>query len=221
MTTDEEWADDDEPVLIPFIGMSDAVRHELTPILAALKQYRDDTMVSAVMSTPKAGRKMTQLSPADRAWLVAGLTAAGVTAASIAERLGCSLRLVRSLRADPITQLCECILRADKVATDQLRSEKVDHQATRGLLNEARADANRARLQRDQLLEQYTATGTVETFDRCRHPKIKYNTYEHGGRKYCRECHRIKQAEYRTRNRAATCAVITSCLPVNEESVSV
>ncbi|WP_237569284.1 NAD(P)H-dependent flavin oxidoreductase [Mycolicibacterium lacusdiani] len=48
---------------------------------------------------------MTQLPIEDRAWLVSGLTLRVLTAKDIAERLGCSLRLVRAIRAEPITHV--------------------------------------------------------------------------------------------------------------------
>ena len=36
------------------------------------------------------------------------------------------------------------------------------------------------------------------------HEMTKYNTYERGGRRWCRECHRERQATYRLKSRAAS-----------------
>ncbi|WP_263999414.1 hypothetical protein [Mycobacterium yunnanensis] len=176
--------------------LSVETRNELAPILALLKRDFDSHLVSAVMSTPKAGRAMTELAGPDRAWLVAGLTAAGVTAQDIADRLRCSLRLVRSIRADPVTQLCECILRADQVASDQARSEWVDHMATRAELRRVRTEMARLQVQLDQLVAESTS-GRLTTFPKCRHPKTKYNVYSHGGRDHCRQCRRENKARAR------------------------
>lgn len=49
------------------------------------------------------GCRAVDLTGPDRAWVVAGLTAAGLTADEIADRLHCSLRLVRQIKAEPMT----------------------------------------------------------------------------------------------------------------------
>jgi hypothetical protein len=49
------------------------------------------------------GLRAVDLSGPDRAWVVAGLTAAGLTAEETARRLHCSLRLVRQIRVEPMT----------------------------------------------------------------------------------------------------------------------
>ena len=65
----------------------------------------DEQLVPAVLASVR-GYSMAALSFPDRCWVVAGLTLAGLTAEEIAERLACSLRLVRSLRAEDMTQVC-------------------------------------------------------------------------------------------------------------------
>ena len=153
-------------------------------------------MVAAVLSMPKASRKMTELSDADRAWLVAGLTLAGVTAQDIADRLGCSLRLVRSIRAEDITQMAVVAQRMTGELEVALSAERSEHSVTRRDLGEKVSEAERLRLQLDQIVDAHLA-GTLTLF-RCGHPRVKYNEYRHGGKPYCRECRRHRQAARRT-----------------------
>jgi hypothetical protein len=51
------------------------------------------------------GISIKGLEGPDRAWVVAGLQVSGLTADDTARALGCSLRLVRSIRAEPMTKL--------------------------------------------------------------------------------------------------------------------
>lgn len=203
---------DDEPIETPgWIGLSDTTRQELEPILAYLKGREvDDLTLSAVLSTPKASRPMKQLVDIERCWQVAAMTAAGVTSKDIAARLACSRRLVMSIRADPITQLCECILRADAVATDELRAAKVESAATRGQLTESLRELARIRGQLDEILGKLM-TGTLKAFPRCGHPRVEWNTYRHTDRsgpvprprELCRECNRLRVTKFRAKNRPA------------------
>ena len=48
------------------------------------------------------GLPITELTGPDRAWVVAGLAAAGWTAEETAAQLRCSLRLIRQIRAEPM-----------------------------------------------------------------------------------------------------------------------
>ncbi|MCV7187029.1 hypothetical protein H7I62_01840 [Mycolicibacterium thermoresistibile] len=163
----------------------------------------DEQLVAAVMSSPKASRRMTELADPDRCWLVAGLTLAGMTAQDIADRTGCSLRLIRAIRAEPMTQVCVYAHQQVGALSDSLRGEQIDHAATRLELARARDEADRLRMQVDQLLDALTTDGRIETFPRCGHPKVRYNVYAHRGKKYCRECRRNWQAQHRAARRAA------------------
>ncbi|WP_082945090.1 hypothetical protein [Mycobacterium sp. 852013-50091_SCH5140682] len=153
-------------------------------------------MIAAVLSTPKSSRKMTQLSEMDRAWLVAGLTLAGVTAQDIADRMRCSLRLVRAIRAEDLTQFAVVAQTQNRTLGDDLRTERCEHAVTRRNLAEAQADLERLRAQFDQIVDAHM-TGQLQVFKRCGHPMVPYNTYEHGGRKWCRTCGRERKAERR------------------------
>lgn len=165
----------------------------------------DAQMVAAVLSMPKASRKMTELSDADRSWLVAGLTLAGVTAQDIADRLSCSLRLVRAIRAEDMTQVCVVAQRETRELGDELRSERCDHAVTRRSLAESEQENARLRMQLDQLVDALQV-GELVKF-RCGHPRVKYNVYSHGGKDYCRSCRREYQANRRKASAPVQAAV--------------
>ena len=158
--------------------------------------HPDEHMVAAVLSVPKSSWKMTELSDADRAWLVAGLMLAGVTAQDIADRTGCSKRLVRAIRAEDITQMAWLWQTETRALSDELRVERCEHVLTRREVADARAEVDRLRAQLDQIVDAHVA-GTLRTFRRCGHPMVRYNVYEHGGRKWCRECERMRKRESR------------------------
>lgn len=150
----------------------------------ALDRWEPDrNIVAAVLSTPKATRKMTDLSGPDRSWLVAGLTLAGMTAQSIAERMSCSLRLVRTVRAEDMTQVCFLAQQQERVLADQLRQAELSHRLMRLELK----SAERLRRQLDQIVDAHV-TGTLSVFPRCGHPKVGYNVYRCRKREYCRTC---------------------------------
>ncbi|MFA5711487.1 hypothetical protein [Mycolicibacterium sp.] len=165
-------------------------------------------MVAAVLANPKASRRMTELSDPDRAFLVAGLTAAGVTAQDIADRTGCSLRLVRAIRAQEMTQVCVWALDQSRAADDLLRVEQIDHASTRAELGRERAEVKRLRMQLDQILDELQKS-TLSAFPRCGHPKVKWNTGRRVDRsgdaprvyEYCLECNRLRAAKCRAKKR--------------------
>lgn len=190
---------DEPPDSAPTLSICEDAAADVEP--AQPRWEPDNQMVAAVLSSPKAWRGMTQLCDWDRAWLVAGLTLAGMTAKDIAERLGCSLRLVRSIRAEDRTQACVAAQEDNHLLTDDLRTERCEHGLTRRELTEALAANERLQMQFDQLIDAHL-TGRIETF-RCGHPMVPYNTYEHGGKRYCREHRRIRKAEARRLARPA------------------
>lgn len=159
-------------------------------------------MVAAVLSMPKASRAMTELSDPDRAWLVAGLTLAGMTAEEIAERTKCSRRLVMSIRAEDMTQVCKIAQQQTGEISEELSSERCQHSLTRRELSESHADAERLRAQLDQIIDALKA-GVLKAFPKCGHPKVKWNMYVHEGREFCRECNRERASRYRARRKDA------------------
>lgn len=170
---------------------------------AVVRWVPDELLVASVLGSPRSWRGATDLSSADRAWLVAGLSLAGLTAANIASRLSCSLRLVRSIRAEDVTQVCVWAQRQARVLSDGVRVERVAHAGTRLELVRARAEVDRLKAQVEDLLGALVVGGGVDV---CRkgHPLVGYNVYSHGGKRFCRECHRDRQARYRSAGKALT-----------------
>lgn len=144
---------------------------------------------------------MADLPPPDRAWLVAGLTLAGLTAEDIAARLSCSLRLVRAIRAEDMTHVCLLAQQRETALADSLRKMELEYRLARIDLDTQSRTLRRLERQLDQVVAAHLA-GTMSVFPRCRHPKVGYNVYRHGGREYCRECRRGWDQTRRSRTRS-------------------
>lgn len=167
----------------------------------------DEVMVSEVLSAPKSFLRMTRLGSADRAFLVAGLSVRGMVAEEIADRTHCSLRLIRTIRSWEMTQVCRWVHGRLLGVESELFGERAAHAVTRRELAESRGEVVRLRGQLDQLVAAHAA-GAVGVFA-CGHPRVRYNEYRWagGGKSYCRECRRGRQAARRGRRGAAPVAV--------------
>lgn len=97
------------------------------------------------------------LSGPDRAWVVAGLTAAGLTAAETAKRLKCSLRLIMQIRVEPMTVVATYALglltELEDTNTLLVRTRK---DMTREI-SRAAAELNRCKAERKRLLDERSA----------------------------------------------------------------
>lgn len=167
-----------------------------------LRWAPDEQLVPAVLAG--SAHLMAALSAPDRAWLVAGLTVAGWPAERIAASCGCSLRLVRTIRADPLTLVCERLAAESEHFADELRL--VRSEMSRLAADHVTLLADRDRMTR--MIARYT--GAADGRPLCskgRHPMTSYNTYERTDpvtgrtRSWCRECGRARQAAYRSRLR--------------------
>lgn len=167
----------------------------------------DEQLVPAVLAGSSA-RRMADLCDADRSWAVAGMSAAGCTAEEIAYRLGCSLRLVRTIRAAPMTRVCTYALTETRNFTDELRLRDSALAGLRAQLSAAADESAALRVQRDNLIEAAAARSTV--CGRCGTALCGYNLYENGGKRYCRACGRRRAQEARDRRAAARRAAETS-----------
>lgn len=100
---------------------------------------------------------VTALSGPDRAWVVAGLTAAGWTADAIAHQLRCSLRLVKQIRAEPMTIVAAYALRVrDQAHADAARARDAERRHAHALAG-LRGELARMTNQRNQLIERRQA----------------------------------------------------------------
>lgn len=105
-----------------------------------------------VLTVRTRSLEMKQLSGPDRSWIVASLTVQGWTVAAIADRLRCSLRLVQTIKTEPMTRVALYALTlaaelADERALRQLETASAAAQALAQQTTIARLSA-----QRDALL---------------------------------------------------------------------
>lgn len=143
---------------------------------------------------------MTDLSGPDRSWLVAGLTLAGMTAQSIADRLSCSLRLIRTIRSEEMTEVCYRSQKLEAEMSDEVRRSELALRLARRELERAQQVTQQVKLQLDQIIDAHMA-GTLAFFPRCSHPKVGYNVYSSNGRDYCRTCRALWDQANRGRGR--------------------
>lgn len=150
-------------------------------------------------------RPELKLSPADRAWVVAGLTLAGKTAEDIAERLGCSLRLIRTIRADPMTQVCVFYQREVETFESEMRIVISERRNVASELEETQRELIRVKAQLANLIANRRPMDRTGVFAKCGHPMDRYNTYEHGSKKFCRTCHREREKNRRAAKSCQPC----------------
>lgn len=160
-------------------------------------------LVDSVLSMPKAFKKLTEMEDPDRAWLVAGLTVAGWTGLEIAQRTGCSRRLVMGIRSWDMTQMARFAQEQVKQADARYHAERTDHLITLRKLDVTEAEAKRLRAQMKQLVDAHL-NGQKVRICHGGHPQVPYNVYRN---RDCRECHRERQARYRAAKRL-TCAML-------------
>jgi hypothetical protein len=164
---------------------------QLTPWLP------DEQLVPSILAgCPKTISDLTEL---DRCWVVAGLSARGMVAEDIADRLKCSLRLIRSIRADPYTKG----FRYAAVETSAFANEvALRDSAIAGLkasLAQAERERDRYKAQRDNMIDAQIVG--IECCRRCGTPWDRGNTYFYRGKRNCRTCARRRQKELRDARR--------------------
>lgn len=96
--------------------------------------------------------QMKDLSGPDRSWVVASLTVQGWTVAAIADRLKCSLRLVQTIKTEPMTQVALFALEVASELANERNERTVEQMAW--ALQAGAWEAERTRLsgQRDALI---------------------------------------------------------------------
>ncbi len=157
----------------------------------------DEQLVAAVLAGSSA--TMGSLATPDRCWLVAGLTLHGLTAEDIADRMSCSLRLVRAIRAEDMTQVCLRMQQETRHFHDELRLAHSEARTQAAALAAMTGERDRLRVQVDRILDAH-AVG-AKPCAKCGTPMAGYNVYTWRSNAYCRECHRQRQARYRARAR--------------------
>lgn len=111
----------------------------------------DEHLITAAQAGQLHIRNLTQ---EDRSWVVAGLTARGHTAEDTAHMLRCSLRLIKQIRAHPMTAVslyAQTIAVEAETARLQAKTTKRAHAYE---LEDLRMTAERYKKQRDDLIDQ-------------------------------------------------------------------
>jgi UDP-N-acetylmuramoylalanine-D-glutamate ligase len=145
--------------------------------------------------------RMAKLDDADRCWVVAGLGRAGLTAQDIADRLGCSVRLVKAIRAEAMTELARMYQREASVFADEMRLALSELKFVRVECDAAKRELEMARQRIARTLLAQAAG--EKPCGQCGAAMDKYNTYVHRGKRYCRACRRERQRRYEERVRAS------------------
>lgn len=109
--------------------------------------------MNVIESAKAGGLDAKTMDLSDRSWVVAGLALEGVTAEETAKLLSCSLRLVRQIRADPMTAIARYAFSLHVDMERAKRAAKADKRDLQFQLADATANAARYKDQRDQLLE--------------------------------------------------------------------
>lgn len=116
------------------------------------ERWRPDEAL--VLTVRTRSLEMKDLSGPDRSWIVASLTVQGWTVAAIADRLRCSLRLVQTIKTEPMTQVALYALGLASELADEraLRRLEASSAAAQATIHEAAI--SRLSAQRDALLTQ-------------------------------------------------------------------
>lgn len=148
----------------------------------------DHLLVPAVLAQSRPIATIT--AKQDRCWLVGGLQAEGLTADDIADRLKCSLRLVRTLLAEDMTTVCRLYLTEADHFAEELRLTRHELTVRQRELADERAEAARVRDQRDRMIDMAITGEPIKVCARAGHLMDKYNTYVHPstGKRSCRAC---------------------------------
>lgn len=94
-----------------------------------------------------------ELGPLDRAWLVAALTHEGWTVAAIAARLGCSLRLIQTIKADNLTRIALYALTTEARLIAESSLRRMESRLAAQTIHDRDQQIARLLTQRDAMLD--------------------------------------------------------------------
>ena len=146
---------------------------------------------------------MDDLNGCDRAWAVVVMTDdEELTAEEIADRLDCSLRLVRTVLAGPEAVLVR-LYRAEAEAFERtLDMTQGEVARLAEALGDTEGERDRLQAQRDRLLAVHLAERNGETH-RCGCPVTRYNTYiTPKGHRECRTHRNLAVQRHRAKMKA-------------------
>lgn len=169
----------------------------------------DELLVPALLAGSTT--TMDDLTLADQAWVVLQLKDAGYTAEFTAERLGCSVRVVRGRISDDLGQVMR---RYIDTAEHFDREHQMAHGEVQRLaraLAEAERDRDRYLGERNRLIDRAVSGEGGPVFS-CGCPQTRYNTYTapKTGKRGCRHHRTLAQARYRARRAGALRTPVTT-----------
>lgn len=158
----------------------------------------DHGLVAAVLARQRSIATIT--AKQDRCWLVAGLSQAGLAGADIADRLKCSMRLVRKLQAEDMTTVCRAYHHEAESFGEELRLTRYELAVRTRELADVLAEATRVREQRNRLIDM-AMTGEPIKLCKNQHVLDRYTTYTHPktGKVSCRTCRHDAVERYRAK----------------------
>lgn len=158
----------------------------------------DELLVPAILAGSPT--TMDDLTLADRAWVVLTMKDGGHTAEATADRLGCSVRLVRAIIADDIGQVMRRYMDTADHFDMEARMASSEVARLARALSEAERDRDRYHEQLGRAIDRLMTPDGLPTF-RCGCPRSKYNTYTapKTGKQGCRHHRTLAQARYRER----------------------
>lgn len=162
----------------------------------------DDLLVPAVLAG-SCTTTMEDLSLADQAWVCLQLKDAGYTAEFTAERMRCSVRMVRARISDDVGQVMRRYMDTAEHfdQTHRMSSSEVTRLARE--LAEAERDRDRYLGERNRLIDRAMSGDGGPVFP-CGCPRSRYNTYTapKTGKQGCRHHRTLAQQRYRERRRS-------------------
>lgn len=160
----------------------------------------DDQLIPAILAG-SCTATMAGLTPADKAWVVLNLTDDGYTAEFIAERMACSVRLVRTILSNDLGLVMRRYMETAEHFDREHRMASCEVARLARALAEAERDRDRYQGERNRLIDRLVSP--VGPVFPCGCPRTKYNTYTapKTGKQGCRHHRTLAQARYRERQR--------------------
>jgi hypothetical protein len=120
--------------------------------VSSVEEERWQPDEALVLTVRTRSLSMKELSGPDRSWIVASLTVQGWTVAAIADRLRCSLRLVQTIKTEPMTRVALYALEIARELANERALRQLDAAAAASQAAVQQQMISRLSGQRDALL---------------------------------------------------------------------
>lgn len=136
----------------------------------------DESLVEKVRLV---GYSVKDLTDADRVWVVVNLSALGWTAQEIADRLCCSLRLIRNIKAEHAAELATYAMSLRSQILAIAGTCRIELMAMRQLIDTQAAQLDQLRRQRAELIHQLQLERSSTAHNRIATPRERQTNSEH------------------------------------------